>query len=157
MNPSSPCRLRARSKNMRSLSRPYRKVSRSHCGHRPWPSGLPGVFSADGPHLPIRQTDRYPRTRCCARRHLQNAGCLARVAGPACSDFIDKYIFPDGEIPHLWRVVQDMAGQDLEVLDVENNLHPHRAGEALTPRHWERRYQCQKDRFRLAEPDWCDL
>ncbi|MBU2723297.1 MULTISPECIES: class I SAM-dependent methyltransferase [Acidithiobacillus] len=40
-------------------------------------------------------------------------------------------VFPDGEIPHLWRVVLEMAGQHLEILDVKNfcptlrpNPHP---------------------------------
>jgi len=128
------------------------------------------------------------------------------------SDFMDKYVFPDGEIPHLWRLVRDMAGENLEVIDVEN-LRPHyaqtlihwverleahkaeaiamvgdkryriwaiymagcayafwrnwsalhqilavkQAGEALTPRPWERRYQYQENSYRLAEPDWGDL
>jgi cyclopropane-fatty-acyl-phospholipid synthase len=57
------------------------------------------------------------------------------------SDFIDKYVFPDGEIPHLWRVVHEMAGQDLEVLDVEN-LRPHYAQTLI---HWVRRLEAHKD------------
>ncbi|MEY2343008.1 class I SAM-dependent methyltransferase [Acidithiobacillus sp. IBUN Pt1247-S3] len=56
------------------------------------------------------------------------------------SDFIDKYVFPDGEIPHLWRVVRDMAGASLEVLDVEN-LRPHYAQTLI---HWVRRLEAHK-------------
>ena len=56
------------------------------------------------------------------------------------SDFMDKYVFPDGEIPHLWRVVRDMAGQHLEVLDVEN-LRVHYAQTLI---HWVRRMEGRK-------------
>ncbi|MGC8505003.1 MAG: class I SAM-dependent methyltransferase [Acidithiobacillus sp.] len=56
-------------------------------------------------------------------------------------DFIDKYVFPDGEIPHLWRVVHEMAGQHLEVLDVEN-LRPHYAQTLI---HWVRRLEERKE------------
>ncbi len=56
------------------------------------------------------------------------------------SDFMDKYVFPDGEIPHLWRVVREMAGQDLEVLDVEN-LRPHYAQTLI---HWVQRLEARK-------------
>jgi len=57
------------------------------------------------------------------------------------SDFMDKYVFPDGEIPHLWRLVLEMAGQDLEVLDVEN-LRPHYAQTLI---HWVQRLEAHKD------------
>ena len=45
-------------------------------------------------------------------------------------------VFPDGDIPHLWRVVLEMAGQHLEVLDVKNfcpplRPNPHPLGPAL--------------------------
>ena len=56
------------------------------------------------------------------------------------SDFMDKYVFPDGEIPHLWRLVREMAGQDLEVLDVEN-LRPHYAQTLI---HWVQRLEARK-------------
>lgn len=56
------------------------------------------------------------------------------------SDFMDKYVFPDGEIPHLWRLVWEMAGQDLEVLDVEN-LRPHYAQTLI---HWVQRLEARK-------------
>jgi cyclopropane-fatty-acyl-phospholipid synthase len=57
------------------------------------------------------------------------------------SDFMDKYVFPNGEIPHLWRLVREMAGQDLEVLDVEN-LRPHYAQTLI---HWVRRLEAHKE------------
>ncbi len=65
------------------------------------------------------------------------------------SGFIDKYVFPDGEIPHLWRVVHAMAGQNLEVLDVEN-LRPHYAQTLI---HWVRRLEARKEEaLRLVGP-----
>ncbi len=60
---------------------------------------------------------------------------------PSGSDFIDKYVFPDGEIPHLWRVVRDMGGAHLEVLDVEN-LRPHYAQTLI---HWVRRLEAHRE------------
>ncbi len=57
------------------------------------------------------------------------------------SDFMDKYVFPNGEIPHLWRLVREMAGQNLEVLDVEN-LRPHYAQTLI---HWVRRLEAHKE------------
>ncbi|WP_338107526.1 cyclopropane-fatty-acyl-phospholipid synthase family protein [Acidithiobacillus caldus] len=56
------------------------------------------------------------------------------------SDFIDRYVFPDGEIPHLWRVVRDMGSANLEVLDVEN-LRPHYAQTLI---HWVRRLEAHR-------------
>ena len=35
-------------------------------------------------------------------------------------EFIDRYVFPDGELPHLSLVVQHMARAGLEVYDVES-------------------------------------
>jgi cyclopropane-fatty-acyl-phospholipid synthase len=35
------------------------------------------------------------------------------------ADFIDRYVFPRGELPHLSLALKEMAGAGLEVLDVE--------------------------------------
>lgn len=35
-------------------------------------------------------------------------------------DFLDKYVFPHGELPHLSRAIHDMQQGGLEVIDVEN-------------------------------------
>lgn len=60
----------------------------------------------------------------------------------AGSGFINKYVFPDGELPHIWRVLHEMAGQQLETLDVEN-LRPHYAQTLI---HWVRRLKENKTR-----------
>jgi len=41
-------------------------------------------------------------------------------------EFIERYVFPRGEVPHLHRAIHDMSAQDLEVHDVES-LRPHYA------------------------------
>lgn len=41
-------------------------------------------------------------------------------------EFIDRYVFPHGELPHLSLAIREMAGQGLEVADVES-LRPHYA------------------------------
>jgi cyclopropane-fatty-acyl-phospholipid synthase len=53
-----------------------------------------------------------------------NSGSLA--VGLGAGEFIDKHIFPQGELPHLHLVVKDMSDQDFEVHDVEC-LRPHYA------------------------------
>ena len=47
-----------------------------------------------------------------------------RAVGMGGGEFIDRYVFPKGELPHLHRVVRDMSAQALEVHDVEC-LRPH--------------------------------
>jgi cyclopropane-fatty-acyl-phospholipid synthase len=49
-----------------------------------------------------------------------------RAVGLGGGEFIGRYVFPKGELPHLHRVVHDMSEQDLEVHDVEC-LRPHYA------------------------------
>jgi cyclopropane-fatty-acyl-phospholipid synthase len=49
-----------------------------------------------------------------------------RAVGLGAGEFIGRYVFPKGELPHLHRVVHDMSEQGLEVHDVES-LRPHYA------------------------------
>jgi cyclopropane-fatty-acyl-phospholipid synthase len=42
-----------------------------------------------------------------------------RAVGLGAGEFIGRYVFPHGELPHLHKVVHDMSDQDLEVHDVE--------------------------------------
>jgi cyclopropane-fatty-acyl-phospholipid synthase len=49
-----------------------------------------------------------------------------RAVGLGAGEFIGRYVFPHGELPHLHKVVHDMSDQDLEVHDVEC-LRPHYA------------------------------
>ncbi|MGE5271703.1 MAG: class I SAM-dependent methyltransferase [Thiohalocapsa sp.] len=44
--------------------------------------------------------------------------------GPPGGEFIDRLVFPGGELPHLSRVIYEVAGAGLETIDVED-LRPH--------------------------------
>jgi cyclopropane-fatty-acyl-phospholipid synthase len=67
----------------------------------------------------------------------------SRPKGPAAGgEFIDRHVFPGGELPHLSRVLYEIAGQGLEVLDVED-LRPHYTQTLL---HWVRRLEARKER-----------
>jgi cyclopropane-fatty-acyl-phospholipid synthase len=48
----------------------------------------------------------------------------SRQVGLGAGEFIDKYVFPNGELPHLSLVLKEMAAAGLEVMDVETlRLH----------------------------------
>lgn len=49
-----------------------------------------------------------------------------RAVGLGAGEFIGRYVFPKGELPHLHRAIHDMSEQDFEVHDVEC-LRPHYA------------------------------
>ena len=58
--------------------------------------------------------------------------------------FIDRYVFPNGELPHLSFALKEMAAAGLEVMDVENlRLHY-----ARTLDHWTERFEANADRLR---------
>jgi cyclopropane-fatty-acyl-phospholipid synthase len=57
---------------------------------------------------------------------ITTADIRNRAVGLGAGEFIDRYVFPKGELPHLHRAVHDMSEQDLEVHDVEG-LRPHYA------------------------------
>jgi len=44
----------------------------------------------------------------------------SRAVGMGAGAFIDRYIFPHGELPHLSLAVRAMSEQNLEVIDVES-------------------------------------
>jgi cyclopropane-fatty-acyl-phospholipid synthase len=44
----------------------------------------------------------------------------SRWVGMGAGDFIDRYVFPDGELPHISLALKEMAGAGLEVVDVES-------------------------------------
>jgi cyclopropane-fatty-acyl-phospholipid synthase len=65
-----------------------------------------------------------------------DSGTLA----PRGSGFIDRYVFPGGELPHVSRMVRDTAAAGLDIIDVEN-LRPHYTRTLL---HWVRRLQANQ-------------
>ena len=67
-----------------------------------------------------------------------------RQVGRGAGDFIDKYVFPDGELPHMSDVARIMAEQGLEVVDVES-LRRHYA-KTLT--HWAHRLDAHPETAR---------
>ncbi|HVC09993.1 MAG TPA: cyclopropane-fatty-acyl-phospholipid synthase family protein, partial [Burkholderiales bacterium] len=68
----------------------------------------------------------------------------SRSVGLGAGDFIDKYVFPHGELPHIGLVLREMAGADLEVMDVETlRLHY-----ASTLWRWSERLEANLDRAR---------
>lgn len=59
-------------------------------------------------------------------------------------EFIGRYVFPMGELPHLSLALREMCAAGLEPVDVES-LRPHYA---TTLRHWSRRFEAAADQIR---------
>ena len=68
---------------------------------------------------------------------ITSADTRNRAVGLGGGEFIGRYVFPKGELPHLHRAVHDMSEQDLEVHDVES-LRPHYA---KTLGFWSERFE----------------
>lgn len=62
--------------------------------------------------------------------------------GSGAGEFIAKYVFPEGELPHLSLALKEMAAAGLEVTDVES-LRRHYA---LTCHEWTNRLESNRDR-----------
>ena len=70
-----------------------------------------------------------------------------RAQGPPGGEFIDRYVFPGGELPHISRFLHDVASAGLESVDMED-LRPHYA---RTLRLWSERLEAHADdALRLA-------
>jgi cyclopropane-fatty-acyl-phospholipid synthase len=61
----------------------------------------------------------------------------SRPIGSGAGEFVGKYVFPNGELPHLALAVREMSAAGFEVCDVES-LRSHYA---LTLSHWSRRLE----------------
>ena len=72
-----------------------------------------------------------------------------RAVGLGAGEFIGRYVFPQGELPHLHLVVHDMADQDLEVHDVEGL----RAHYAKTLGHWSDNFEARMPEAVAAASD----
>ncbi len=64
----------------------------------------------------------------------------SRVHGPPDGGYIERYVFPGGELPHISRVLHEMAASGLEIADLED-LRPHYPPTLL---HWVRRLEARK-------------
>lgn len=67
-------------------------------------------------------------------------------------DFIERYVFPHGELPHVGLALQEMSAAGLEAVDVEN-LRRHYA---LTLQHWAERFEAAGNELKLlaGEKRW---
>ena len=64
-----------------------------------------------------------------------------RQVGRGAGDFIDRYVFPNGELPHLSMMTAEISEAGLEVVDVESlRLHY-----ARTLEHWSQRLENKLD------------
>ncbi len=77
---------------------------------------------------------------------ITSADVDSRPVGSGAGEFIGKYVFPNGELPHLHVKVREMSAHGFEVFDVES-LRPHYA---LTLQQWSERLEA-----RLAEAARC--
>jgi cyclopropane-fatty-acyl-phospholipid synthase len=68
----------------------------------------------------------------------------SRAVGLGAGEFIGRYVFPHGELPHLSLLLREMTAAGLEATDVETlRLHY-----ARTLRHWSERLEANLDRAR---------
>lgn len=70
----------------------------------------------------------------------------SRPVGSGVSKFIEKYVFPHGELPHVSLALQQMSAAGFEVTDIES-LRPHYA---LTLAHWSKRLETARDAAQRA-------
>jgi len=75
---------------------------------------------------------------------LTSAGLYSGGMDQDVTDFIDRYVFPGGEIPHLSKEIELLARSGLECADIEC-LRPHYA---KTLWHWVDRLEARKSEAR---------
>ena len=61
----------------------------------------------------------------------------SRGVGRGVSEFIDRYVFPDGELPHVSLAIRELSAAGLELVDAESIRRHY----ALTCEHWSRRFE----------------
>ncbi len=72
-----------------------------------------------------------------------------REAVLGAGEFVERYVFPHGELPHVSLVAKEMSAAGLEVMDVETlRLHY-----ARTLREWSRRLEANLDAARASAGD----
>ncbi len=72
-----------------------------------------------------------------------------RWVGLGAGEFINRYVFPHGELPHLSLVLREMAGAGLEVVDAES-LRRHYARTCLE---WAKRLEQNREQAIAAAGD----
>jgi cyclopropane-fatty-acyl-phospholipid synthase len=72
-----------------------------------------------------------------------------RPVGRGAGEFIDRYVFPNGELPHLTMIGADISEAGLEIVDVESlRLHY-----ARTLEHWSSRLESRLDQAAALVPE----
>lgn len=69
-----------------------------------------------------------------------------REVGLGAGEFIDRYVFPDGELPHVCLAIRELSAAGLELTDAES-----------LRRHYALTLQAWSDRFERALPDLVQL
>jgi cyclopropane-fatty-acyl-phospholipid synthase len=108
-------------------------------------------------HVGLRNLSTYFST---VRRLLRERGLFlnhgitathvdSREVGSGAGGFIERYVFPHGELPHLSLAVREMSAQQFEVTDIES-LRPHYA---KTLEQWSNRLEARlPEAMQLVEP-----
>ena len=73
----------------------------------------------------------------------------SRSVGLGVGEFIDRYVFPDGELPHVSLAISELSHQGFELVDAES-LRRHYA---LTCEHWSRRFEAALPTLRRLVDD----
>jgi cyclopropane-fatty-acyl-phospholipid synthase len=80
---------------------------------------------------------------------ITSADPESRSVGLGGGEFIDRYVFPHGELPHLSLVIKEMAAAGLEVMDAETlRLHY-----AKTLQLWSERLEANLEKARAFAGD----
>jgi cyclopropane-fatty-acyl-phospholipid synthase len=80
---------------------------------------------------------------------ITSADPESRSVGLGAGDFIDRYVFPDGELPHVSLAIRELSQAGLELVDAES-LRRHYA---LTCGHWSDAFERKiAELERLAGP-----
>jgi cyclopropane-fatty-acyl-phospholipid synthase len=104
-------------------------------------------------HVGLKNLSTYFRKICLLLKHdglVLNHGITAtddHEGDIGAQEFIDRYVFPDSELPHVALTLKEMSGAGLEVTDVES-LRRHYA---RTCHEWTNRLEANRDRaLRIA-------
>jgi cyclopropane-fatty-acyl-phospholipid synthase len=108
-------------------------------------------------HVGLRNLPLYFRKIHAALKDgglLLNHGITAtdpdsRWVANGAGEFIDRYVFPDGELPHLSVIAREMSAADLEVTDIES-LRRHYA---RTCHAWASRLEGNRERAAATAGD----
>ena len=125
------CRVLLEDYRDHAPARPYDKVASVGMFEHVGLANLAGYFEAAA---------RLLRERGLFLNHgITTSDVDSGSVGLGAGEFIDRYVFPRGELPHLHVVVRGMSASDFEVHDVEC-LRPHYA---RTLEHWSRRFEAR--------------